>query len=663
MTNNLIIVESPTKARTITRFLDKQYAVKSSMGHIRDLPRKKIGIEIDDGFCPHYQIIPGKKRIVSELKRASSSAQKVIIGTDEDREGEAIAWHIVEAVHIDPQKIERIVFHEITPAAIQHALEKPRSIDMKLVDAQQARRVLDRLVGYKLSPFLWHKIGRRLSAGRVQSVTLRLIVEREEEIEKFHPSEYWDITATFVSSGVPNQEWQAKLIERDGKKLKQFDISDKQAADEIVHLLLADGKWIVSRVETKPRQRNPQPPFITSTLQQEASQRLHFSPKKTMAIAQQLYEGIEVDGTQVGLITYMRTDSTNVASEAQKLARQMIEKWFGAKYIPPQPRVWRTKAKLAQEAHEAIRSTDVKMRPDDIRGSLTEDQYKLYALIWKRFLASQMSSAVYNQTTVDITRDQFLFRAQGRQIVFPGWLALLEERSDEKDQIALPRVSTGDCLVPKEVLPNQHFTEPPPRYTAGTLIKDLEKYGIGRPSTYAPTITTLLGRGYVKQSKGKLYPQKIGRQTNELLTKNFSSIIDIEFTAKMESSLDEIAVGQADWHKIIEEFYSPFEEMLRVAEQNVERVCRPVRQTDEKCPRCGANLVIREGRWGEFFACSNFPKCRYTRELSQETTDEVCEKCGKPMVVKRSRYGKFLACSGYPKCKFTKRIQQDARNR
>jgi len=675
LAKNLVIVESPAKAKTLEKFLGKDYSVVASGGHIRDLPKKNIGINIKNNFEPKYQIIKGKEKAVNDLVSAAKKAKMVFLAPDPDREGEAIAWHLAEILKckdkdktkrkdkdktkcIDKDKIKRVEFNEITKKAVLHAIQNPREIDMKRVDAQQARRILDRIVGYKLSPLLWKKIRKGLSAGRVQSVAVRLICEREEKIKKFVPQEYWSIEADLSADGV-EKAFIAKLFSKAGDKAS---IPDKTSADGILKEI--DSKdFIVSKIVKKEQNRHPSPPFITSTLQQEAYRKLGFSTRKTMVLAQQLYEGIEHEpGVSTGLITYMRTDSTRVATEAQDEARILIEKDFGPKYVPKEPKIYKAK-KEAQDAHEAIRSTYFEKKPSDIAKSLTADQLKLYTLIWNRFLASQMESALLDQTAVDITAGDYLFRANGSVIKFDGFIAVYmegrdEEEEEEKEGI-LPEMSEQQKLRLISITPNQHFTQPPPRFTEASLVKELEQDGIGRPSTYSPIIGTVQDRGYVEKEGKALKPTELGVTVNEQLVKHFPVIMDIEFTANMEDKLDKILEGSVDWIEVLREFYDPFEKTLKEAETGMEKIKKEI-MTEEKCEKCGKPMMIRSGRFGDFMACSGYPQCKNTKPLpgskEAEAVKEVCEKCGKPMVMKRSRFGSFLACSGYPECKNIKPI-------
>ncbi len=656
MKKNLVIVESPAKAKTLEKFLGPDYSVTASGGHIRDLPKKNIGVNIEKDFEPKYVIIKGKEKAVKALAAAAKKAKMVYLAPDPDREGEAIAWHLAAVLGGDG-KVKRVEFNEITKNAVLNAIKNPREIDMKRVDAQQARRILDRIVGYKLSPLLWKKIRKGLSAGRVQSVAVRLICEREELVKKFVPQEYWSIEADLSTDG--DKTFTSKLLSKDGEKVV---IPNKEAADGILSEL--GGKdFVITKIVKKEQRRNPSPPFTTSTLQQESYRKLGYSTKKTMVIAQQLYEGIELEeGATTGLISYMRTDSTRVAKEAQDGARALIERDFGQNYVPKEPRIYKAK-KEAQDAHEAIRPTYFDKKPSDIAKSLTQDQLKLYTLIWNRFIASQMESAVLDQTAVDISAGSYVFRANGSIIKFNGFIAVYTEGHDEGDEEEkegiLPEMSEGQKLNLIKITPNQHFTQPPPRYTEASLVKELEQKGIGRPSTYSPIIGTIQDRGYVEKEGKALKPTELGVTVNEQLVKHFPVIMDVEFTANMEDKLDQILEGAVDWVSVLREFYGPFEKSLQEAETGMEKIKKEI-MTTEICEKCGKPMMIRSGRFGDFMACSGYPKCKNTKPLpgskEAEEVKEVCEKCGKPMVMKRSRFGSFLACSGYPECKNIKPI-------
>ncbi len=686
---SLVIVESPAKARTINKILGKGFSVKASIGHIRDLPEKELGVDVKKDFAPRYVIIPGKEKIVKELKKAVRDADVVYLAPDPDREGEAIAWHIVEALkkgkgdasRLNGKEVFRITFNEITERAVREAIRNPGKIDMNKVDAQQARRVLDRLVGYGLSPLLWKKVRRGLSAGRVQSVAVRLVVDREREIEAFKPREYWSIKALFEGSAPP--EFEARLHKYSGKPVinrekNEFLLGDEASAKALLEEL--KGKdFVLREVEKKLRKRKPSPPFITSTLQQEASRKLRFTPKKTMTVAQQLYEGIELgDEGSVGLITYMRTDSVRVAREAQEAAREFIKERYGKEYVPRKAVSYRGKGQV-QDAHEAIRPTYMNRPPEEIKGFLTRDQYALYRLIWQRFMASQMSPAEIEQTTFIITDkgkaggDALAeFRASGDVVRFRGFMAVYKEEpqpdeagSNGTDEAAsrglLPPLKEGEALALKDVSATQHFTQPPPRYTEASLIKALEDKGIGRPSTYAPILSTIQERKYIKKEDGRLRPTELGVLVNDLLVERFPELIDIRFTARMEDELDRVEDGRLKWVTVVKEFYDPFNKELTEAMETLGRIRPKDEPTDLLCELCGQPMVKRWGRHGRFLACTGYPRCKNTKPLDEngdstlpEETSEKCPDCGAPMVIKRGRYGRFLACSNYPECKGTR---------
>jgi DNA topoisomerase-1 len=670
MSKSLVIVESPTKAKTITRFLEGKYKVEASFGHIRDLPTSKMGIDIEHDFEPTYVIPPKAKKKVEELKKMAKDAPEIILATDEDREGEAIAWHLLSALNLKKKQIKRIAFHEITKTAIAEALEHPRQLDLHLVDAQQARRVLDRLVGYELSPFLWKKVKRGLSAGRVQSVAVRLIVEREREIAKFKPQEYWSIEATFNKDG----QFIGKLNKIDGKTLDKLGVKNEDQARKILADLQNRPAEVID-VTKKEVRRNPAAPFTTSTLQQEAARKLGFSAKQTMMYAQQLYEGVEIgEEGSTGLITYMRTDSVNLSEQALQSAKEAIKSRYGNDYLLSQPRRFSTKSKNAQEAHEAIRPTDLIRDPESLKDHLDRNQHRLYDLIWKRTIATQMPEAVFDATAVDTqiqgsasakSGKKYLFRSNGQVIKFDGFMKVyLEGRDDEESEEVeglLPELKVGDKPKVLKIIPNQHFTQPPPRYTDASLVKAMEELGIGRPSTYAPTISTIQDRDYVQKIDKRFSPTEMGFIVNDILVEHFPAVVDYQFTAKMEDQLDEIAEGEKQWVPVIREFYNPFHENLKTKEKEVER---HVELLDEKCPLSGHPLQIKFGRFGKFIACSNYPECKYTRpmpeeqKIIEENSGVICDVCGKPMVVKFGRFGAFLGCSGYPECKNIKKIQK-----
>ncbi|HHV61532.1 MAG TPA: type I DNA topoisomerase [Firmicutes bacterium] len=650
MSNTLVIVESPAKAKTIGKFLGRGYTIKATMGHVRDLPRSQMGIDIENGFTPKYITIRGRGKSISELKEAARSARGVLLATDPDREGEAISWHLTQVLDIDETKPCRIEFHEITKKAVLEAVKNPRAIDMNRVNAQQARRILDRLVGYKLSPLLWKKVRRGLSAGRVQSVAVRLICDREREIEEFVPEEYWSIEATFRPRS-KQEEFTGRLVEKEGKKLS---IKSESDASRIIHDL-EGASYEVAEIKRKERRRYPAPPFTTSTLQQEASRRFGFGSRKTMSIAQQLYEGLDIgEEGSVGLVTYIRTDSVRIAEEAIQSARSYILQKFGKDFLPPQPHHYKSK-ETSQDAHEAIRPTNVLREPESIKPYVTRDQYRLYKLIWERFIASQMEAAVYDVVSVDITAKDYLFRATGQTVKFMGFIVLyIEGRDDEAEEREerLPELSEGETLVLVKLNPLQHFTQPPSRYTEAMLVKALEEKGIGRPSTYAPIIDTIIKRGYVYLEDRRFRPTELGIIVVDLLKEYFPAIIDVQFTANMESQLDKIAEGESEWVRVVDEFYRPFQSSLRKAEEAMEKVVIPDKTTDELCPECGRNLVIKHGRYGEFLACPGFPECKFTKKITREIGVD-CPKCGSPIVERRTKKGrKFYGCSAYPNCDF-----------
>ncbi|MEX1997268.1 MAG: type I DNA topoisomerase [Candidatus Andersenbacteria bacterium] len=657
----LVIVESPAKAKTIQKYLGKDFVVKSSYGHIRDLPKSKLGVDVDNDFAPQYVIPIKARKQVAELKKAAAQASEIYFATDEDREGEAIAWHLTQVLKVKPGKVKRITFAEITKTAIAQAITNPRPLDINLVNAQQARRVLDRLVGYELSPLLWKKIRRGLSAGRVQSVAVRLIVEREEEIKAFQAEEYWSLQAEFLKDSHP---FAAELTRKAETKLDKLAIKTKADMDNILRDLHGV-QYHVQDIQTKERKRTPPPPFTTSTLQQSAVNQLGFSSKKTMMLAQQLYEGVEIgDEGPVGLITYMRTDSLNLAAEATTQAREAIRSLFGKEYALPQPRHFAKKAKGAQEAHEAIRPTDPARQPQQIASYLTPDQLKLYRLIWQRLMASQMADARLQIVSATIEAGLHGFRAAGTTVLFDGYVKALGEKAAFKETV-LPPLQSGEELNLTKLLPEQHFTVPPARYSEATLVKALEEKGIGRPSTYAPTIDTIERREYVTKGDDKRFtPTEVGALVTKLLLDHFPHIVDTEFTATMENDLDNIAAGEREWQPVIKNFYDPFHKIIGQKEKEISKAELTQEKTGEICPRCGGELVIKLGRFGKFKACTKYPECKYTepigeeKKLQQELSDEQCPKCGKPLVMKRGRFGPFLGCSGYPDCKHIKKIEK-----
>jgi len=646
----LVIVESPAKAKSLTKFLGKKYTVKASMGHVRDLPKSQFGVDTDNGFKPKYITIRGKGEIIKELKAAVKKADKVLLASDPDREGEAIAWHLSNALDIDENGPCRIEFNEITKQAVQEAVKHPRSIDRSRVYAQQARRILDRLVGYNLSPLLWRKIKKGLSAGRVQSVAVKLIYDREEEIRRFVPQEYWTLTAKLAKG---RKSFEAKLHKIDGQKA---EIPDQSRVEQITKDLDQAG-YVVAKVVKKERKRNPAAPFTTSSLQQEAYRKLNFTARKTMMVAQQLYEGLDLGKEgPVGLVTYIRTDSTRVSPTAREEAQAYIGEKFGEDYLPKEKYKEKNKKGKIQDAHEAIRPTSVYREPDALKQYLSRDQLKLYRLIWERFVSSQMSAAVIDTTSVDITAAKYTFRATGSVVRFPGFMRVYTEDDDkpkdEGDNKSLPELLEGDELKLLSLVPEQHFTQPPPRYTDATLVKTLEEKGIGRPSTYAPIVDTILKRGYVVRENKKFFPTELGALVVELLQEYFPDILDVEFTAEMEENLDSVEEGELDWVKVLEQFYDPFRESLEKAEEEIGKVEIADEVTDEKCEKCGRNLVIKMGRYGKFLACPGFPECRFTKPLL-EPTGVDCPECEGELVVRRSKKGrKFYGCSNYPECEF-----------
>ena len=682
MAKSLVIVESPTKAKTLSKYLGRNYQVIASVGHLKDLPKSKLGIDLEHNFDPQYIVIRGKSKILKEIKASAKKAKEIFLAADPDREGEAIAWHIAEELNGNGQLIHRVLLNEITETAVKRALKTPGVIDMKKVNAQQARRVLDRLVGYLLSPLLWKKVRRGLSAGRVQSVAVRVICEREAEREAFQSEEYWTITATLAGQHPP--PFQARLHEIQGER-----VTIRTEAD--THRILQDlagASFAVSHIDQKEKRRSPSAPFITSRLQQDSARKLRFPAKKTMMLAQRLYEGIEIGSEgQVGLITYMRTDSTRIAPEALDDVRGYIQDTFGQPYLPAQPNVYKTQ-KAAQEAHEAIRPTSAKRDPEILRGYLEPDLYKLYKLIWNRFVSSQMTQGLDLVTQVDVKAKTYMFRASGTVEKFDGYRRVyreeieqpLEGTSTEEDGmsttgLSLPDLSVGETVTLLEsaeegILSKQHFTQPPPRYNEALLIREMEEKGIGRPSTYATIISTIQDRHYVEKEEARLRPTELGRMVNDRLVSHFPDVFDVEFTARMENELDGIEEGEKDWVTAVKDFYVPFMKDLEAAEVNMEDLKGKEEPTDIPCDKCGKQMVIKWGRNGHFLACPGYPECKNTKEFTKdedgvvqvveaqvEATDEICEKCGSPMVVKRGRFGNFLACSQYPECKTTKPLK------
>ncbi len=675
MPKALVIVESPAKAKTINKYLGKQFVVKASLGHIKDLPKKDLAVDVDRDFAPRYEVIEGKKKLIAELKQTAKKVEDVYLAADPDREGEAICFHLQEELQAgkNPPRIFRVMFNEITKKAIEKAFEKPSQVNVNLVEAQQARRVLDRLVGYKISPLLWDKVRRGLSAGRVQTVALRLIVEREREIRAFVPKEYWTIDVDLNAKKAPMLSTRLAKIGQENA-----EVSNQERSDAIVAAL--DGQqYAVKSVATREKRRNPVAPFITSTLQQEASRKLRFSVKRTMMLAQRLYEGVEMgkEGA-VGLITYMRTDSTRISDDAIRDVRDLISERYGKEYLPEAPNVYKSK-KEAQDAHEAIRPTSMAYAPDTIEKHLQEDELKLYHLIWNRFVASQMMPAVYDQTTIDVAATgkdgiDYLFRATGSVPKFDGFLKVYKEGKDQTDEEdeelkhKLPQVTEGEILRFRAIRPEQHFTEPPPRYNEATLVKRLEADGVGRPSTYASILSTIQEREYVKKEANKFIPTELGMVVTDLLLESFDNIFEVKYTARMEEELDEIEDGKLDWRAAMAEFYHRLDADIKHAEEHMTDIKRMEKPTGLNCEKCGKPLVIKWGKHGSFIACTGYPECTYTRELtvdlpdvdkvdlSEQGDEEYCENCGRPMVLKKGRFGNFLACTGYPDCKTTKQI-------
>lgn len=650
--SKLIIVESPSKIKTVKKTLGSGYNVMASKGHVRDLPKSKLGIDVEHDFKPQYINMSDKKDLIKELKEAAANSDGVLLATDPDREGEAISWHLAQILALDMNEANRVAFNEITESGIKAGIAEPHKINLDLVDAQQARRVLDRIVGYKLSPFLWKKVKSGLSAGRVQSVALRLIVEREREIEKFNSEEYWSVDAKLMSG---RKSFSAKLFGfADGKKIEV--IKSGEEAEGIVKAL-ENASYTVTELKKGTRSRQPAPPFSTSTLQQEASRKLGFTGQRTMRIAQQLYEGVDIHGIgATGLITYMRTDSLRISEEARAAANAFITKRYGESYLPPKPRYFKTKSG-AQDAHEAIRPTAVTLTPEQVKDSLTAEQYKLYKLIWERFIASLMAVCVQNTVNADITAGDYLFKASGYSVKFDGFTVLYEEGKDDDGEEggALPEMKKGDVLKLRELTPNQHFTQPPARYTEPTLIKALDENGIGRPSTYAPIISNILGRDYIEREKKSLKPTNLGIVVSDLMVKYFDKIIDVKFTAGLEKQLDEIGAGNRGWVDTIRDFYSDFEKLYNKAETSLEgqKVKVPVVETDVVCDKCGRKMVVKSGRFGKFLACPGYPECKNTKPMPEDEVKQPCPKCGGKLVKKISKKGKkFYGCSNYPDCDF-----------
>lgn len=649
MADYLVIVESPAKAKTIGKYLGKRFSVKASMGHVRDLPKSQLGVDVDSGFEPKYITIRGKGDVIKSLRSASKKAKKVYLAADPDREGEAIAWHLQHILDLNPDDTCRVVFHEITKDAVKQAFKSPRKIDMDLVNAQQTRRILDRLVGYRLSPLLWRKVKKGLSAGRVQSVAVRIIVDREKEIRKFQPEEYWTVDATCLTDG-------KKLVSRFyGYGQQKTALPNEEAVQELL-TLIGDAALTVRKVKKSERKRNPAAPFTTSSLQQESARKLGFRAYKTMAVAQQLYEGLDIPGQgTIGLITYMRTDSTRIAQSAQEEARDWIQSEYGENYVPEKPKQYH-KSEDAQDAHEAIRPTSAILHPEKMKDHLSKDQYRLYKLVWERFIASQMSSAVLDTTSIDSEANGAWFRATGSVIKFAGFMAVYIEGNDDGDDDSksklLPAVDEGQVLNVSDLKPEQHFTQPPPRYTESSLVKAMEELGIGRPSTYAPTIDTILKRGYVLLEQKRFTPTELGEIVVELLVDHFEHLIDVDFTANLEGELDSVEDGQVDWVKLLADFYKEFATELDQAEESLEHVEIKDEVSDVECDKCGRMMVYKNGRYGKFLACPGFPECRNTKAITKEVGVN-CPRCHKPLVERRGKRRKvFYGCSGYPECDY-----------
>lgn len=656
MADNLIIIESPGKVKTISKILGSKYKVVASAGHLRDLPASKLAIDVENDFKPEYINIRGKGDVIKELKAASKAAKKVFLATDPDREGEAISWHLSYLLGIDPKSLCRITFNELTEKAIKTAVKEPRSIDIEKVDAYQARRVLDRLVGYCISPVLWRKVKKGLSAGRVQSVAVRMICDREDEIDAFESKEFWTISAvlsknTEVKSKA--KDFSAKFY---GTKNKKINIDTEQQAQEITQAVSKE-TFTVDTIKNSEKKKSPLPPFITSTLQQDASRKLGFAASKTMSVVQTLYEGVNLGKSgATGLVTYIRTDSMRISDEAAQSAMEYIEHTYGNNFLPPKRRIYKNK-NAAQDAHEAIRPTHIDLKPDDIKDSLTNDQYKLYKLIYERFIASQMADCVYDVCAVDIQAGEYVFKATGTVVKFPGYTKVYEEVNDKKEKEAgengkLPQLEEHEELKTIEILPKQHFTQPPSRYNEASLIKALEEHGIGRPSTYAPTITVVQTRGYVGKEKKMLYPTALGRIVNDLMKSSFPDIVDVTFTANVEENLDRVAEGDIYWVKVIRDFYTDFDKEVKVALEELEHVKIPDPVSDVPCDKCGRMMVIKTGKFGQFLACPGYPECKNTKPVIEETGVD-CPKCGKKLIYRKSKAGKkYITCSGYPECKF-----------
>lgn len=648
MGQKLVIVESPAKAKTIGKYLGSNYIVEASMGHVRDLPRSTLGVDVENEYAPKYITIRGKGELLDKIRKVAKKCDKIYLATDPDREGEAISWHLEKVLKIDECEKCRIEFNEITKNAVKNAIKNPRKVKVSLVDAQQARRVLDRLVGYKISPILWRKVKWGLSAGRVQSVALKMICNREKEINEFKPEEYWTIESE-VSKNKSSKSFLLKLVSYKGKKIS---IVNKEQNDKIIDEL-KQGEFKVLKIKSGTKNKNTLPPFTTSTLQQDANRKLNFSTKRTMSVAQQLYEGIEVKGHgTIGLITYMRTDSVRVALEAQNAARDFIVSEYGKEYSPEQFKVYKGK-KNAQDAHEAIRPTYIDLTPDKIKGSLKDEQYKLYNLIWCRFVASQMTNCILNSTSVDVSNNDYTFRVTGTSIKFEGFMKVYKYvTQDEEDSQKIPQLSENETLISKKIEGKQHFTQPPARFSEASLVKTLEENGIGRPSTYAPIISTLLDRKYIKKEKKTIYCTELGNIVNNIVSEYFKQIVDVEFTADMENKLDNIEEGKENWNKVVDEYFKPLEKSIEIAEKEVAKITIEDEVTDIKCDKCGRNMVIKHGRFGDFLACPGYPECKNTKAIVEELKVS-CPKCGGKVVVRKSKKGrKFYGCSNYPECDF-----------
>ena len=646
MGQKLVIVESPAKAKTIAKYLGKNYTVEASMGHVRDLPKSKLGVDIENNFTPKYITIRGKGELIDKLRKLAKKADKVYLATDPDREGEAISWHLANILKIDENEPCRIVFNEITKSAVKGSIKEARKINLNLVDAQQARRIVDRLVGYEISPILWRNVKWGLSAGRVQSVALRLICDRENEIKAFVPKEYWSVDCVMKKE---RKKFPIKLATKNGKKI---EIDTKEDADAIINDI-ESGKFIVESIKKGSKKKNPLPPFTTSTLQQDANKKLNFMTKRTMSIAQALYEGVDIKGHgTVGLITYMRTDSVRISEEAQNNALKFIEEEYGKEYLPEKPRVYKGKKNI-QDAHEAIRPTYIDITPEMAKESLTPEQFKLYSLIWKRFMASQMATCIMNTNSITIANGDYKFKASGSVVEFDGFMKLYEYAAkEEEDSVTLPKLEVDEELKPQSIEGVQHFTQPPARYTEASFVKLMEEKGIGRPSTYVPTISTLLSRDYVEREKKNLVPTELGFIVNNIMSEYFKQIVDVDFTADMERKLDDVEEGSEEWRTVVEEFFGPLKVALDKAEKEVSKVVIEDKVSDVKCDKCGRMMVIKRGRYGEFLACPGYPECKNVKPIVEEL-DVPCPECGKKIVVKKSKRGKkFYGCSGYPDCKF-----------